>query len=235
MINQPYNHLEIEAEAQKYWENHQSFRAHENLNKEKFYCLSMLPYPSGDLHMGHVRNYTIGDVIGRYQRMLGKEVLHPIGWDAFGLPAENAAMSRHLPPVEWTQKNIHNMRQQFKALGLSFDWQREISTCEPSYYRWEQWLFVRLYKKGLMYKKNAVVNWDPVDQTVLANEQVVEGKGWRSGAPIERKEMPQWFFKITALADELLNSLDTLTEWPVQVRTMQKNWIWPLGRGKSRI
>ncbi len=221
----PYNHLEIEAEAQKFWEDHKSFRAQEKLTKEKFYCISMLPYPSGDLHMGHVRNYTIGDVVARYQRMLNKEVLHPIGWDAFGLPAENAAISRHLPPVEWTKKNIHNMGQQFRSLGLSFDWNREISTCDPSYYRWEQWLFVRLFKKGLIYKKNSIVNWDPVDQTVLANEQVIDGKGWRSGAPIERREMPQWFFKITAFAEELLDSLDTLTGWPAQVRTMQRNWI----------
>ena len=224
-MNEQYDPAIIESNAQQYWETQQSFACREDDNKTKFYCLSMLPYPSGDLHMGHVRNYTIGDVIARYQRMLGKNVLHPMGWDAFGLPAENAAIARHLPPAVWTKNNIANMRKQFKQLGYSFDWQREISTCDPEYYRWEQWLFIQLYKKGLVYKKKAVVNWDPVDQTVLANEQVIDGKGWRSGATVERREIPQWFFKITAYAEELLHDLDQLTGWPQQVRTMQRNWI----------
>ncbi len=220
-----YEPAVIEVAVQQYWQDKQSFRCIEDPSKEKFYCLSMLPYPSGELHMGHVRNYTISDVIARYQRMLGKNVLHPMGWDAFGLPAENAAIAHHLPPGEWTKRNIEKMRAQFKELGFSFDWHREISTCEPSYYRWEQWLFIQLYKKGLVYKKNAVVNWDPVDNTVLANEQVVNGKGWRSGAPVERREIPQWFLKITAYAQELLDEIDNLSAWPDQVRTMQRNWI----------
>ncbi len=220
-----YEPAVIEVAVQKYWQDKQSFHCIEDPSKEKFYCLSMLPYPSGELHMGHVRNYTISDVIARYQRMLGKNVLHPMGWDAFGLPAENAAIAHHLPPGEWTKRNIEKMRAQFKELGFSFDWHREISTCEPSYYRWEQWLFIQLYKKGLVYKKNAVVNWDPVDNTVLANEQVVNGKGWRSGAPVERREIPQWFLKITTYAQELLNEIDHLSNWPEQVRTMQRNWI----------
>jgi len=220
-----YNPQIIEENAQRYWETHQSFRAIENSDKDKFYCLSMFPYPSGYLHMGHVRNYTLGDVIARYQRMLGKNVLQPMGWDAFGLPAENAAIQHKVPPAEWTYKNIDYMRKQFKRLGLAYDWSREFATCDPSYYRWEQWFFLQLYKKGLVYKKNAEVNWDPVDQTVLANEQVVDGRGWRSGAIVERREIPQWFFKITAYADELLNDLDLLKSWPEQVKTMQRNWI----------
>jgi len=224
-MHQQYQPEIIEAATQEYWEANQSFICNENSEKQKFYCLSMFPYPSGDLHMGHVRNYTIGDVIARYQRMLGKEVLQPMGWDAFGLPAENAAIARHLPPEQWTKNNIDNMRRQFKQLGYGYDWRREIATCDPDYYRWEQWLFLKLLEKGLVYKKNAVVNWDPVDQTVLANEQVIDGKGWRSGAKVERREIPQWFFKITAYADELLKDLDTLTEWPAQVCTMQRNWI----------
>lgn len=224
-MNKHYDPAIIEAEAQQYWEEHHSFECAEETDQEKFYCLSMLPYPSGDLHMGHVRNYTIGDVIARYHRMTGKQVLQPMGWDAFGLPAENAAISRHLPPAEWTKKNIEIMRGQFKRLGYAYDWRREITTCEPDYYRWEQWLFIQLYKEGLVYKKNAVVNWDPVDQTVLANEQVIDGKGWRSGAPVERRDIPQWFLKITAYAEELLNELDKLTGWPPAVLTMQRNWI----------
>ncbi len=239
-----YDHASIEAVAQQYWEEHHTFHCEEDLTKEKFYCLSMFPYPSGDLHMGHVRNYTIGDVIARYQRSLGKHVLHPIGWDAFGLPAENAAIANHLPPAEWTEKNIKKMRKQFKQLGYSFDWHREITTCDPSYYRWEQWLFIQLYKKGLVYKKKSLVNWDPVDQTVLANEQVIDGKGWRSGAPVERLEIPQWFFKITHYAGQLLDDLELLTDWPVSVRTMQRNWIgksegitiqFPLHRHKQKL
>jgi len=214
-----------ELAVQAYWQENHSFTAHENTTKPKFYCLSMIPYPSGQLHMGHVRNYTIGDVIARFQRMLGKEVLHPIGWDAFGLPAENAALQHKVAPSTWTRNNIAHMSEQFKRLGFSFDWNREIATCDPEYYRWEQWLFVRLFKKGLVYQKESVVNWDPVDQTVLANEQVIDGRGWRSGALVEQREISQWFFKITAYAEELLNELDNLTGWPEQVRTMQRNWI----------
>lgn len=220
-----YKPQEVEEQAQQYWQKKQSFNVTEDLNKEKFYCLSMFPYPSGTLHMGHVRNYTIGDVISRYQRALGKNVLQPIGWDAFGLPAENAAIKNGIPPAQWTRKNIAAMKEQFLRLGNAYDWRREITTCEPEYYRWEQWFFIRLFGKGLVYKKNAVVNWDPVDQTVLANEQVVDGRGWRSGALVERKEISQWFIKITAYADELLNSLDQLDEWPSQVKQMQRNWI----------
>ncbi|OIZ97939.1 leucine--tRNA ligase [Rickettsiella grylli] len=224
-MQEQYQPLTLEADIQKFWEEHQCFKVTEDLNKEKFYCLSMFPYPSGHLHVGHVRNYVLGDVIARYQRMLGKNVLHPIGWDAFGLPAENAAIEKKISPAKWTYSNISHMRKQFKQLGLSFDWSREITTCNPDYYRWEQWFFIQLYKKGLVYKKNASVNWDPIDKTVLANEQVIDGRGWRSGALIERKEIPQWFFKITAYADELLNDLDTLDAWPEQVKAMQRNWI----------
>lgn len=220
-----YNPQEIETTTQKYWQERNAFHATEDLNQEKFYCLTMFPYPSGRLHMGHVRVYTLSDVIARYQRMLGKNVLHPMGWDAFGLPAENAAIQKGVPPAEWTYQNIDHMRGQMQRMGFGFDWNREITTCDPSYYRWEQWLFVRLLEKGLVYKKNAEVNWDPVDQTVLANEQVVDGRGWRSGALIERREIPQWYLKITAYADELLQCLDTLEFWPEQVKTMQRNWI----------
>jgi leucyl-tRNA synthetase len=220
-----YNPTEIEQAAQNHWENDQSFRVTEDPSKEKFYCLSMFPYPSGKLHMGHVRNYTIGDVISRYQRMLGKNVLQPMGWDAFGLPAENAAMKNRVAPANWTYANIDYMKGQLKRLGFGYDWGRELATCRPDYYKWEQWLFTELYKKGLVYRKNAVVNWDPVDQTVLANEQVIDGRGWRSGALVERKEIPQWFIKITAYADELLDELDQMEGWPEKVRTMQRNWI----------
>ena len=215
----------IEQNAQKYWHDHNSFVVTEDTQKEKFYCLSMLPYPSGQLHMGHVRNYTIGDVISRYQRMQGKNVLQPMGWDAFGLPAENAAIKHGVPPAKWTYQNIDHMRTQLKQLGMAFDWSRELATCTPEYYRWEQWFFTELYKKGLVYRKNSVVNWDPVDQTVLANEQVIDGKGWRSGAPVEKKEIPQWFLKITDYAQELLDDLDKLSGWPERVVTMQRNWI----------
>lgn len=220
-----YKPQEIEEQAQQYWLKKQSFNVTEDLNKEKFYCLSMFPYPSGSLHMGHVRNYTLGDVIARYQRALGKNVLQPIGWDAFGLPAENAAIKHGIAPAVWTKQNIAAMKAQFLRLGNAYDWRREITTCDPCYYHWEQWFFIQLYKKGLVYKKNAVVNWDPVDQTVLANEQVVDGRGWRSGALVERKEISQWFIKITAYADELLRDLDTLDGWPLQVKQMQRNWI----------
>ncbi|MCW9047698.1 MAG: leucine--tRNA ligase [Gammaproteobacteria bacterium] len=220
-----YDAQQIEQEAQKFWQENQVFKVSEDADKEKFYCLSMFPYPSGRLHMGHVRNYSIGDVISRYQRMQGKNVLQPMGWDAFGLPAENAAHKNNSHPAKWTYSNIDYMRGQLKRLGFGYDWDREIATCTPEYYRWEQWLFTRLYEKGLVYKKNAVVNWDPVDLTVLANEQVVDGCGWRSGAKVERKEIPQWFMKITDYADELLNEVNKLEGWPEQVRTMQRNWI----------
>ncbi len=224
-MDNAYVPLHVEEQAQQYWLKKQSFNVTEDLNKEKFYCLSMFPYPSGSLHMGHVRNYTLGDVIARYQRALGKNVLQPIGWDAFGLPAENAAIKHGIPPAKWTKQNIAAMKAQFLRLGNAYDWRREIMTCDPCYYRWEQWFFIRLYEKGMVYKKNAVVNWDPVDQTVLANEQVVDGRGWRSGALVERKEISQWFIKITAYADELLRDLDTLDGWPAQVKQMQRNWI----------
>ncbi|QBR84118.1 leucine--tRNA ligase [Legionella israelensis] len=224
-MDNSYKPQEIEEQAQQFWQKKQSFNVIEDLNKEKFYCLSMFPYPSGTLHMGHVRNYTLGDVISRYQRALGKNVLQPIGWDAFGLPAENAAIKHDIPPAKWTAENIEAMRKQFLRLGNAYDWKREITTCNPEYYRWEQWFFIRLFEKGLVYKKNAIVNWDPVDQTVLANEQVVEGRGWRSGALVEHKEISQWFIKITAYADELLDSLDELNKWPEQVKQMQRNWI----------
>jgi len=225
MMQPEYNAEQIEFEAQSHWAENNSYRASEDRTREKYYCLSMFPYPSGQLHMGHVRNYTIGDVISRYQRMQGKNVLQPMGWDAFGLPAENAAIKNNVPPAEWTYSNIDYMRDQLKRLGFGYDWERELATCKPEYYRWEQWFFTRLFKKGLAYKRTAVVNWDPVDQTVLANEQVIEGKGWRSGAPVERREIPQWFIKITAFAEELLNEVKNLEGWPDAVRTMQQNWI----------
>ena len=221
----PYEPQVIEKKWQQHWEVTNAFHVTEDVTKEKFYCLSMLPYPSGQLHMGHVRNYTIGDAIARYQRMLGKNVLQPMGWDAFGLPAENAAIAHQVAPAKWTAENIQQMKTQLKQLGFSYDWQRELNTSSPDYYRWEQWLFIQLYEKGLVYKKNAVVNWDPVDKTVLANEQVIDGKGWRSGALVERREIPQWFLKITQYAEELLEEIETLDGWPSQVRTMQKNWI----------
>jgi leucyl-tRNA synthetase len=224
-MDEHYQPAQIEAEAQAYWEQHQSFCVTEDPIREKFYCLSMFPYPSGRLHMGHVRNYTIGDVIARYQRMRGKNVLQPMGWDAFGLPAENAAIQNRVPPDQWTYQNIDYMRGQLKRLGFAYDWSRELATCHPTYYHWEQWLFTKLFDKGLVYKKTALVNWDPVDETVLANEQVVDGRGWRSGAVVERREISQWFLRITAYGEELLTALDQLTGWPDQVRTMQRNWI----------
>tara|TARA_R110001583_G_scaffold42029_2_gene133601 strand:+ start:1368 stop:3947 length:2580 start_codon:yes stop_codon:yes gene_type:complete len=220
-----YNPKEIEAKFQKNWDENQSFKATEDPTKEKYYCLSMFPYPSGKLHMGHVRNYTIGDVVSRYQRMQGKNVMQPMGWDAFGLPAENAAIKNNTAPAGWTYENIEYMKNQLKQLGFGYDWSRELATCQPEYYRWEQWFFTKLLEKDLVYKKMATVNWDPVDQTVLANEQVIDGRGWRSGAIVEQKEIPQWFIKITAYAQELLDDLDQLDEWPEQVRTMQRNWI----------
>jgi leucyl-tRNA synthetase len=224
-MDERYQPAEIEARVQRYWDDNQTFLAVEDPSREKFYCLSMFPYPSGRLHMGHVRNYTIGDVISRYQRMQGKNVLQPMGWDAFGLPAENAAIENQVPPAKWTYENIDYMRGQLQRLGFGYDWSREFATCQPDYYRWEQWFFTQLYEQGLAYKKTAVVNWDPVDETVLANEQVIDGKGWRSGAPVERREIPQWFLKITDYAQELLQDLDGLEEWPDAVRTMQRNWI----------
>ena len=228
-MHEQYQPREIEAAAQSFWDNQKSFEVSEDLGKETYYCLSMFPYPSGKLHMGHVRNYTIGDVISRYQRMLGKNVLQPMGWDAFGMPAENAAMKNNVAPAKWTYENIAYMKTQLRSLGLSVDWSREITTCKPDYYRWEQWLFTRLFEKGVIYRKNGTVNWDPVDQTVLANEQVIDGRGWRSGAVIEKREIPMYYFKITAYADELLEGLDDMPGWPEQVKTMQRNWI-----GKSR-
>ncbi|MBE9532966.1 MAG: leucine--tRNA ligase, partial [Proteobacteria bacterium] len=224
-MSQEYNPAEIETAAQQWWHEQQTFRAVEDSTKEKYYCLAMFPYPSGQLHMGHVRNYTIGDVISRYQRMQGKNVLQPMGWDAFGLPAENAAIKNKVPPAKWTYQNIDYMRDQLKRLGLGYDWQRELATCTPQYYRWEQWLFTRLFKKGLVYKKTAAVNWCPVDETVLANEQVVDGCCWRCDTPVEKREIPQWFMKITDYAEQLLEDLDQLDGWPEQVKTMQANWI----------
>ena len=220
-----YNAKKIEKEAQDFWEENNSFVVTEDPNKEKYYCLSMLPYPSGRLHMGHVRNYSIGDVISRYQKMLGKNVMQPIGWDAFGLPAENAAIKNEVPPAGWTYENIGHMKEQLIELGFGYDWSRELATCHPEYYKWEQWFFIKLFEKGLVYKKKAIVNWDPVDQTVLANEQVVEGCGWRSGAPVEKKEISQWYMKITDYADELLADIQKLEGWPDAVRMMQTNWI----------
>ena len=220
-----YDHKKVEESAQRFWEENKSFEVSENSEQEKFYCLSMFPYPSGQLHMGHVRNYTLGDVIGRFQRLKGKNVMQPMGWDAFGLPAENAAIKRKIAPADWTKQNIAYMRGQLQKLGFAFDWSREFSTSDPTYYRWEQWFFLRLFEKGLVYKKAAMVNWDPVDKTVLANEQVIDGLGWRSNAPVERKELEQWFVKITDYAKELLENLDDLQGWPEKVKTMQRNWI----------
>ena len=224
-----YQPQTLEAAIQKSWAENRTFEVKTDPAREKFYCLSMFPYPSGRLHMGHVRNYTIGDVIARYQRMRGKNVLQPMGWDAFGMPAENAAMNHQVAPAAWTYSNIDYMKNQLKALGFAIDWSREIATCKPDYYRWEQWLFTRLFEKGLIYRKNGTVNWDPVDQTVLANEQVIDGRGWRSGALVEKRDIPMYYFRITDYAEELLRDLDTLDGWPERVKTMQRNWI-----GKSR-
>ena len=228
-MNQEYAPQTLELALQAEWAASGRFTVQADDTREKFYCLAMFPYPSGRLHMGHVRNYTIADVIARYQRMQGKNVLQPMGWDAFGLPAENAAIANKVAPAKWTRENIDHMRAQLQRLGYAYDWDREIATCDPTYYRWEQWFFSRLHERGLVYKKMATVNWDPVDQTVLANEQVIDGRGWRSGAVVERREIPQWFIRITAYAEELLAGLDTLDGWPEAVRIMQRNWI-----GKSR-
>ncbi len=224
-MQEKYHPQEIEAEAQRHWNDTAAFRAVEIPGKQKYYCLSMFPYPSGKLHMGHVRNYTIGDVLSRYRRMLGYNVLQPMGWDAFGLPAENAAMQNNVPPAKWTHDNIAYMRKQLQSLGLAIDWSRELATCSPEYYRWNQWLFLRMLEKGLAYRTTGTVNWDPIDQTVLANEQVIDGRGWRTGALVEKREIPMYYMKITAYADELLETLDTLPGWPERVKTMQANWI----------
>ena len=228
-MSQEYSPQTLELALQAEWAESGRFAVQPEEAREKFYCLAMFPYPSGKLHMGHVRNYTIADVIARYQRMQGKNVLQPMGWDAFGLPAENAAIANEVAPAGWTRENIDHMRAQLQRLGYAYDWDREIATCDPQYYQWEQWFFTQLYERGLVYKKMATVNWDPVDQTVLANEQVIDGRGWRSDAVVERREIPQWFIRITAYAEELLEGLDTLDGWPEAVRTMQRNWI-----GKSR-
>jgi len=228
-LDATYNPAKIEREAQQYWNDNKTFEVSEDPDKEKFYCLAMFPYPSGKLHMGHVRNYTITDVIARYQKMQGKNVLQPMGWDAFGLPAENAAIQNNTAPAKWTHENIAYMKAQLKSLGFGIDWSRELATCEPDYYKWEQWFFTKLYEKGLVYKKTSAVNWCPNDATVLANEQVIDGCCWRCDTPVERKEIPQWFIRITDYAEQLLDDLDELEHWPEQVKTMQRNWI-----GKSR-
>ncbi len=221
----PYQPEHVEREAQEYWERTRAFSATEQADRPKFYCLSMFPYPSGKLHMGHVRNYTIGDVMTRFHRMRGYNVMQPMGWDAFGLPAENAAMANAVPPAKWTYDNIADMKKQLRSLGFAIDWARELATCKPDYYRWNQWLFLRLLERGLAYKKTGTVNWDPVDQTVLANEQVIDGRGWRTGALVEKREIPMYYLRITACAEELLASLETLPGWPERVKTMQANWI----------
>ncbi|WP_155238498.1 class I tRNA ligase family protein, partial [Kingella kingae] len=227
-MQEQYQPSAIEPQAQQKWAEQRAFNVAEDTTKPKFYCLSMFPYPSGKLHMGHVRNYTIGDVRSRFKKMQGFNVLQPMGWDAFGMPAENAAIDRQVAPAAWTYSNIDYMKQQLKSLGFALDWEREVATCRPNYYRWEQLLFTKLFKKGIVYRKLGTVNWDPVDNTVLANEQVIDGRGWRSGALVEKREIPMYYFKITDYAEQLLNDLDGL-DWPEQVKTMQRNWI-----GKSR-
>jgi leucyl-tRNA synthetase len=224
-MQERYEPAAVEAEAQAHWDKHRCFEAKEDAAREKYYCLAMFPYPSGRLHMGHVRNYTIGDVLSRYMRMNGRNVLQPMGWDAFGLPAENAAIANGVPPAKWTYDNIAYMKGQFKSLGIALDWSREFATCDPDYYRWNQWLFLRMMEKGVAYQKTGVVNWDPVDKTVLANEQVIDGRGWRTGALVEKREIPMYYLKITAYADDLLKALDRMQGWPERVRAMQANWI----------
>ena len=224
-MQENYDPAAVERAAQDYWREQRAFEVREDPARLKFYCLSMLPYPSGRLHMGHVRNYTIGDVLARYLAMQGYNVLQPMGWDAFGLPAENAAISNGVPPAKWTRDNITHMRSQLQSLGFAIDWRREVATCDPGYYRWNQWLFLRMREQGLAYRKSGVVNWDPVDQTVLANEQVIDGRGWRTGAPVEKREIPMYYLAITRYADELLAALDELPDWPERVRVMQANWI----------
>ncbi len=220
-----YNFKFIDEKWQTFWEKHKTFKTHIDKSKSKFYCLEMFPYPSGKIHMGHVRNYTIGDVLARYKSLKGFNVLHPMGWDSFGMPAENAAKQNNLDPKTWTETNISNMKVQLKKLGLSIDWDREISTCSETYYKHQQKFFLELFKKKLVYRKENYVNWDPVDETVLANEQVIDGKGWRSGAVVERKKLSQWFFNISKFSQDLLDGLEKLNNWPNKVKTMQKNWI----------
>ena len=224
-MQESYDPAAVERAAQQYWDERRAFAVREDATRPKFYCLSMFPYPSGRLHMGHVRNYTIGDVLARYMRMQGHNVLQPMGWDAFGLPAENAAIANNVPPAQWTRQNIAYMRAQMKSLGFAIDWEREFATCDAAYYHWNQWLFLRMLERGIAYRKTGVVNWDPVDQTVLANEQVIEGRGWRTGAPVEKREIPMYYLNITRYADELLAALDGLGGWPERVRVMQANWI----------
>jgi len=226
MLGEYRDHFDsIERKWQERWSRERVFEAPRVPSGREYYCLEMLPYPSGRLHMGHVRNYAIGDAVARFQGMRGREVLHPMGWDSFGLPAENAAIKHGIHPAKWTNENIANMRAQLRRLGLSYDWTREIAAHRPDYYRWNQWLFTRLFRKGIAYKKTGIVNWDPVDQTVLANEQVIEGRGWRTGALVEKREIPMYFLRITQYAEELLAALDDLPGWPEQVKLMQKNWI----------
>ena len=224
-MDERYDPAAVERSARQDWHAANAFAADESAPGEKYYCLSMFPYPSGRLHMGHVRNYTIGDVLARFMRMQGRNVLQPMGWDAFGLPAENAAMANGVPPAKWTRDNIAYMKGQLQSLGLAIDWRRELATCDPDYYRWNQWLFLRMLEKGIAYKKTGTVNWDPVDQTVLANEQVIDGRGWRTGALVEKREIPMYYLGITKYADELRAALDELPGWPERVRTMQANWI----------
>ena len=228
---QPYRPADIEAAAQAHWASRKAFLATETSSAPKFFCVSMLPYPSGKLHMGHVRNYTINDMMYRYLRMNGKNALMPMGWDAFGLPAENAAIKNGVAPAKWTYENIAYMKRQCQAMGWAIDWSREFATCMPSYYRWNQWLFLKMLDKGIAYRKSGIVNWDPVDQTVLANEQVIDGKGWRSGAPVEKREIPMYYLRITDYAEELLAYLDKMPGWPERVKIMQANWI---GRASCR-
>jgi len=220
-----YNHREVEKKWQSKWDSEEIYQAKENSTQKKYYVLEMFPYPSGKIHMGHVRNYTMGDVVARYKRARGFNVLHPMGWDAFGMPAENAAMQNNIHPAKWTYQNIDNMRNQLKLLGLSIDWTREIATCDPEYYAHEQKLFLDFYRKGLVSRKKSKVNWDPIDNTVLANEQVIDGKGWRSGAEVEIRELTQWFLNITKYAEDLIEKLNILDKWPDKVKTMQNHWI----------
>src|ERR1700692_249909 len=224
-MQERYEPAAVEADAQRYWDERRCFEAKEDSTREKYYCLSMFPYPSGRLHMGHVRNYTIGDVLARFMRMNGRNVLQPMGWDAFGLPAENAAMANRVPPAKWTFENIAHMKAQLKSLGLAMDWSRELATCSPEYYRWNQWVFLRMLERGIAYQKNGVVNLDPVDKTVLANEQVIDGRGWRTGAPVEKREIPMYYLKITADAEDLVESLGDMQDGPERVRAMQANWV----------
>src|ERR1700734_909175 len=224
-MQERYEPAVVEAQAQRYWNEHRSFEVSEDPRREKYYCVSMFPYPSGRLHMGHVRNYTISDVLARFMRMNGKNVLQPMGWDAFGLPAENAAMANGVPPAKWTYDNIAHMKIQLKSLGFALDWSRELATCSPEYYRWNQWLFLRMLEKGVAYQKTGVVNWDPFDKTVLPNEQVIDGRGWRTGALIEKREIPMYYLKITDYAEDLLETLNQMSGWPDRVRAMQANWI----------